>query len=371
MKYNILIINWQDISNPMGGGAEVHLHEIFRRVVANGHKVTLLCCRYPDAQDEEIIDGIRIIRRGQRNTFNFVVPKAYRSLTKNRHFDIVFDDINKIPFFTPFFVNEPLIAIIHHFFGQSIFLESVLPFAGYVFFSEKFVPSIYSKVPFAAVSESTRRELVHKGVRSKINLLPNGVDFSRYAVIDGMKSDIPLIGYFGRLKKYKRIEHFLKAIPNIIKKLPTAKFLVVGEGSYRKNLEKLALSLGIFEKVQFTGAVSHREKVVLLNRMWIAVNPSPKEGWGLTVIEANACQTPVVAANSPGLCDSVLDNETGLLYEYGNIEQMTTKIIRLIDDKNQLKKMSVSAREWAGHFNWENSAELAIEMIKETLNRRK
>jgi len=371
MQYNILVINWQDITNPLGGGAEVHLHEIFRRVVAKGHKVTLLCCRHAGAADEEYIDGIRIIRKGGRNTFNFIVPSAYCALAKHQRFDVVFDDINKIPFFTPLFVSEPLIAIAHHFFGRSIFIEAAFPLACYVFVSERLVPSVYDRVPFAVVSQSTRRELENKGVRSKINLLPNAVDLSRYGVIENGKNQTPLVGYFGRLKKYKSIDHFVRAIPDVLTRFPNAQFLIVGEGDNRQNLEKLACILGINDKVQFTGAVSQREKVVLLNRMWIAVNPSPKEGWGLTVIEANACQTPVIAANSPGLVDSVIHKKTGLLYKFGNIEQLTKSINLLLDNEKLRINMGVAARKWAEEFNWDNSAELAIKIISETLNRRK
>ena len=122
MAYNILVINWQDIKNPLGGGAEVHLHEIFKRIAAMGHQVTLLCCKYPGLPDEDILDGINIFRRGNRNFFNYAVPFQYWKLKKKYQFDIVIDDINKIPFYTPHFVKEPVIGIIHHLFGSSIFI---------------------------------------------------------------------------------------------------------------------------------------------------------------------------------------------------------------------------------------------------------
>ncbi|RPH90913.1 MAG: glycosyltransferase family 1 protein, partial [Calditrichaeota bacterium] len=96
-SYKILVINWQDIRNPLGGGAEVHLHEIFKRLAAAGHRITLLCSRFKSAAEEEVIDGIRILRRGNRDLFNFYVPIEYRKLVKNGPFDIVIDDINKIP----------------------------------------------------------------------------------------------------------------------------------------------------------------------------------------------------------------------------------------------------------------------------------
>ena len=167
-SYNILVINWQDITHPLGGGAEVHFHEIFKRVIAAGHRVTLLSCHYDEAPKEEIIDGIRIIRRGKRDFFNYVVPKAYRELRAQENFDIVIDDVNKIPFFTPLFVKEPLLALAHHFFGKSIFLEVSFHYAAYVYLSEMLIKHIYRRTPFAVVSESTRKELTAWRMKKKI-----------------------------------------------------------------------------------------------------------------------------------------------------------------------------------------------------------
>ena len=110
----ILLINWQDINNPLAGGAEVHMHEIFKRIAARGHEVTLFCCHYPGASKREEIDGIRVVREGSRNLFNYYVRGRYRSEFRRQDFDVVIDDINKIPFYTPWFVEKPLIGILHH-----------------------------------------------------------------------------------------------------------------------------------------------------------------------------------------------------------------------------------------------------------------
>ena len=78
----ILIFNWQDIKNPFGGGAEVHLHEIFKRIAAKGNDVTLACSRYEGSSEEEIIDGIKVIRKGSRSLFNYYVRGLYKKLRK-------------------------------------------------------------------------------------------------------------------------------------------------------------------------------------------------------------------------------------------------------------------------------------------------
>lgn len=359
----ILVINWQDIRNPLSGGAEVHFHEIFRRVAAMGHPVTLLCSFFAGAAPEEEIDGIRIVRSGSRNFFNFSVPAAYRRLRRRQAFDVVIDDLNKIPFFTPCFVREPLLTIVHHLFGRSIYLEASLLPASYVYWSERLALRIYRRTPFAVVSESTRAELRQLGITSPIELLPNAVDHDRYGVAPAERSPEPLICHLGRLKRYKSVEHLLRALPLVHAVLPATRLVIVGEGDHRPALEALAEELGIREAVRFTGQVSHEEKVCWLNRAWVAVNPSPKEGWGLTVIEANACGVPVVAADSPGLRDSVQDHETGLLYPYGEIETLAAGLITLLRDRELRERMGEAARRWAGTFSWDESARKALAIL--------
>jgi len=329
--------------------------------------VTLLCCHYDGAQRDETIDGIRIVRRGKRNTFNFVVPAEYKRLRKQTAFDIVVDDINKIPFYTPLYVKEPILAIVHHFFSKTIFLEVPFLQANYVYWSEKLVPFIYRNTPFAAVSESSRQELMDVGIKSDIHLLPNAIHIADYPMNPALKSPTPLIGYLGRLKKYKSVNHLLDAMPEVFKVVSDAKLMIIGDGDDRPRLERQAKSLGIADRVIFTGYVSHQQKVKLLQKIWCVANPSPKEGWGLTVIESNACGCPVIAADSPGLRDSVVDGQTGWLYPYGDIQALADRLIKLLENPTLRKKFSVNARNWAQKFNWDHSAQKAIEIIDATL----
>ncbi len=360
-KYHILAFNWQDITHPQSGGAEVHFHEIFKRLAKRGHAVTLACCHYPGAARSERIDSIDVRRYGNRALFNYYVPFAYRQL-RRKCVDIVIDDINKIPFYTPCYVKEPICALVHHLFGKSIYLETNSVSASYVYFSEKLIPPAYRHTSFAAVSQSTIKELREKGIKGSIHWLPNAVDTNRFPA--GKRQNKPLIGYFGRLKRYKSVEHFLRAIPRVITAVPDAEFVVLGGGDDRQNLEKLTRELQIDSRVKFTGHVSHEAKVDWLGKMWCAVNTSPKEGWGLTVIEANACATPVVAADSPGLRDSVINHKTGFLYPYGDIESLSESVIQLCKHPLLLQRMSRHALEWAKKFDWNQSAEMALEIIE-------
>ena len=364
----ILIFNWQDIKNPFGGGAEVHLHEIFKRIAQMGHEVWLYCCQTPELPSYEDVDGIKIIRHGNRNTFNFTVKTAYKKRFHKEKFDIIIDDINKIPFYTPLFVKEPLLAISHHFFGKSIYRETNPISASYVYLSEKLMDYIYKKTQFAVVSQSTMDEFISRGYNPKnFSIVQNAITQENFPMQVAYKSETPTSAYFGRLKKYKSIDHLLFAFARISKNIPDAILHILGKGDFLPALQKLAFELNIFDKTQFFGFVTETEKIELLSSAWVVVNTSMKEGWGITNIEANACGTPVISANVPGLKDSVSEGLSGLLYEYGNINQLSTLLESILINQQLRNTLSEGSVQWASRFSWDNSANLMLDRCKEVI----
>lgn len=364
----ILVINWQDTHNKFSGGAEVHLFEIFKRIVQKGHRVTLLCCRTKELPKYETIDGIEVFRVGNRALFNWYVPYFYHKLDKKMDFDIVVDDINKIPFFTPLFVKKPIVGILHHFFGTSIFRQ-VNPISGlYVYTAEKLMDLFYKKTPFVAVSESTSQELVQRGYKQKlIEIVYNALDHSKFPLQVGEKYQEPTITYFGRLKKYKSIEHLLFAFKKVVDLIPETRLFIVGRGDYEEFLKRLSSKLGIDNSVTFWGFVDEQKKVEILTASHCVVNTSIKEGWGITNLESNACGTPVISANVPGLRDSVKDGLSGLLYEYGNINELTEKILTILSNPTKRQELEVGAITWAKKFSWDNSAEKMLEILERNI----
>jgi len=363
----ILIFNWQDIKNPLAGGAEVHLHEVFSRIANMGHEVTLFCSSFNGASREETINGVRVIREGGRYLFNFRVPFRYFTRFRRERYDLVIDDMNKIPFFTPLYVREPLYIITHHLFGKSIFLEVPWLLAMYVYMTEKagFALCRKNKMPFIVGSPSTKQELVAKGFHpDQVEIINYCVDHDTHKPTVVRRSPTPLIGYFGRLKKYKSIEHLLHAFSIVRQDYSDLKLVIVGEGDNRNALELITRERGIADAVRFTGFVSEEEKVRLMQEVWFIVNTSSKEGWGLTVMEANACRTAVLASDVPGLRDAIKDGETGLLYEYGDSNELTDKIRLLLRDGSLRERLANAAYSWAATFDWGLAAKRTIELLQ-------
>lgn len=367
----ILLLNWQDIKNPSGGGAEVYIHQIFKRLAAQGHEITLLCSQFSGAPREEVIDGIHIVRKGNRNLFNYIVPIEYERQFRRERYDIVIDDINKIPFYTPMYVREPLLGMVMHLFGSSIFKEASIPAASYVYCAERLALSVYRNSPLVAISKSTRTELISHGCRQEnIFLVPCAVNHTSYRQLSDVTRVEPIIGNVGRLKKYKSVDHLLRAFAIVLKVIPEAKLVIIGEGDGKPAFEQLSHKLRINHATKFTGFLPLEEKVRLLNQMQVVVNTSAKEGWGLTVTEANACGAPAIASDVPGLRDAVIDGETGLLYEYGNIEQLAEKILLLLRDEHLRSRLTTGALDYAQSLTWDKSAEIMLDVIEQVLQRK-
>lgn len=362
---NILALNWQDISNPLAGGAEVHLEELLRRIVARGHQVTLFCSGYRDAKPEEEIEGVNIIRRGNRYNFNLIAPFYLRKLVRNGNFDILIEDINKIPFYTPFYLNIPTLVVIPHLFSTSVFKEINFLLGLYIYLSEKPLVAAYHGRKFNVISESTAGDMIQKGIPADdVSVIHCGIDNSVFCHENNIgKYEKPTILYLGRIKKYKSIDHLIYAFEKVLLNIPDARLNIVGSGDYLDTLKELTGKMNLGDKVTFAGYVSVEKKVEYLRKSHVAVYPSLKEGWGLTNIEANACGTAVIAANSPGLRDSVKNGETGFLYEYGNIGQLAEKLEKILSDNNIRTSLEEGGRRWAQKFSWDDAAESFLELL--------
>lgn len=363
----ILALNWNDLKNPYGGGAEVHLEELLRRLVKYGHDVTLFCSGFENCLPEETIEGVKIIRRGNRYNFNLIAPSHLKRITRENKFDLLIEDINKIPFYTPLYLDIKTLVVVPHLFATTVFHEINFILGTYIYLAEKPLVYVYKGKHYNVISESTAEDIHLRGVpKEDISIIHCGINRKLYAHNpDVKKYEYPSVLYLGRIKKYKSVQHLIQAFKIVKEQLPDARLTVVGDGDYLDALKKLSKSLNLADSIEFTGYVSSEEKVERLQKSHVAVLPSLKEGWGLTNIEANSVGTTVVAADSPGLRDSVRDNETGFLYEYGNIEQLAEKLLIILKDAETRQRLEQGGLQWAEKFNWDNAAGKFNELIKD------
>ena len=363
----ILVVNWQDWTHPEAGGAEIHLRETFRRLAERGHRVDLLCVSHGDAPREERLDGINVIRRGRaRSTFNFAVPRIWRAILSRNAYDVIVDDVNKVPFYTPLFVDRPVVALVHHLFGSTIFQETNPLFGAYLFLSERPLPAVYRRSAFIAVSRSTADDLERRGVHpDRIRVIPNGLPDvpDERALLASPKDPEPLFVYLGRLKRYKRIELLLEAFARIAPALPTARLVIAGDGDHRAELERAAAELVPEARVEFPGWVGEVDKWRLLRRAWAVGYTSPKEGWGFSSIEAQRVGTIAIVSDAPGLRDTVIDGRTGRVVPHGDVAALAGAMMAAVSDPDTRERMEGEAIERARGFTWDAAADATEEVL--------
>ena len=363
----ILILNWRDPTHPWAGGAEVYLHELAKRWIAAGHQVTWFSSRHPSQARFEQTAGFRFMRAGGFFSVFLAAPLYYLLYCSGR-FDVILDSANGIPFFTPLYSQTPTIALVHHVHKQVFYYELPPGMAHIANWLEQYAaPMIYRDTRFITVSPSSRQAIIDIGVpEDQISLVFNGVDCDRFQ--PGRKSDTPLIVYLGRLRRYKSVDIAIRALAMLANVMPALRLGIAGSGPAATDLRALAMDLGVADRVQFYGRVSEDEKIALLQQAHLVLNPSLKEGWGLTVLEANACGTPVIGADVPGLRDSICHGQTGYLVPYGDPHCLAEAIHQFLCDSRQRREMGARALEWSRSFSWDRSAEKCLHILGAAAN---
>lgn len=351
----ILVLNWQDRTNPYAGGAEIHLHEIFKRLVRSGHQVTLLCSRSEDMREEEVVDGVRIIRTGNRYTYPFKVCTAYRKLRRSESFDLVVEALNKVPLFSPLWVEERVHLLVHHLFGKTIFREATLPLALITWLMERPLPLAYRNTPTIAISESTAEDLARRGLsKDSVVVVHPGVDTSVEG--EGVPITPPTWLYLGRVKRYKGVETLLRAGAILKQRGHSFNIKIAGEGEDIRRLMLRSIKLNVHNETWFLGRVNEPRKISLFREATANIYPSPKEGWGMTVLEAGLQGTPTIASDSPGLRDAVRDGITGILVPHGDPTALADAMESLILDASARKRLGREAKRWAKEHDWDQVA---------------
>lgn len=368
---NILVLSWRDIGNPKSGGAEVLTHEIAKRWFKLGHKVTLFSSIFPNSKKEEVVDGVKFVRGGHsdaRFLLSSVHFLAYRFYRKNPgKFDAVVDEVHGLPFFTPWYVKEKKVVLICEVAGD-LWVKMFGPFFGLFgrlieYFYLRF---IYKDISYLTISNSTQEELVKEGVKNKdITVLPMGVTVPKEIKKTEKEKDPTLI-FVGRLSKSKGIEDAIEAFSQVLKTYSKTKLWIVGTGEkdYIKFLKKKVKNLNVSDRITFWGYVSEEKKFELMGKAHILLVPSLKEGWGLIVPEAAYVGTPSIVYDVPGLRDIVNNGFNGVMIKKNTPDEIGKQVIKVLQNKIFYIKLQTNAKKSSLNYNWDNTAQVALKVIK-------
>lgn len=361
----VVILNWRDTGHPEGGGSELYVAELAAGLVRRGHRVTLVCARYPgSAARERRADGVDVVRVGGRLS---VYPRtALAGLTgRLGRPDVVIEVQNGIPFLARLWARRArVIVLVHHVHREQWRVVMPAPLARIGWWIESRVaPWVNRRTQYVAVSETTRRDLISLGVpRDHIAVVHNGTPPIRREPV--ARAIAPTLVVVSRLVPHKRIEFAVDTLATLLPQFPGLRLVIVGRGWWEQPLRRHVDHRGMREHVRFAGFVTDAEKAHLYGSAWVSLVPSLVEGWGLVVVEAGALGTPSVGFRSAGgVAESIRDGVTGLLAD--DPADFTAKVGQLLHDALLRTRLGCQAVAHARSFTWETTVDAFAALLAE------
>ena len=362
----VVILSRRSIRHPLGGGACRYVHEIFRRLTDH-HSIRILSSGGSRSKPVEEIDGISY-RHFPESTHRSFLPMMYLAKFAGNT-DLLIDNSDVgIPWLTPLYARTPRITIIHQLVREIFYQELPGPISDLGFVLEPLLYRLYSRSKIVAVSKSTSRDLMDCGIPAQnISVISPGCPISNLPRRTFEERSPNNIVCITRLMKYKGVQLALIAMKGITSKFPEARMYIAGSGPYQNELTNMAEQSRIARNVTFLGRISDQSKFQLFGESRVVVSPSQREGFGMSVIEANSVGTPVVGWNVPGLRDSILHNETGFLAPFPNHQVLAEEILTLLSDNSTWDRLSQNARDWSAVHSWDRSAKEFETLIDQTI----
>ncbi len=359
---SVLLLCWRDTGHPQGGGSETYLQRIGALLAESGVDVTLRTARYEGAPRSDIVDGVRISRGGGRYTVyiraGLAMVAARFGLGPLRQVrpDVVIDSQNGLPFLARLAFGSRVVVLVHHCHREQWPVAG--RFLGRIgwFVESRLSPRLHRRNQYVTVSLPSMRDLADLGINARqVAVVRNGLDQAPPETLAGARSATPRAVVLSRLVPHKQIEDALDAVAALRGRLPGLHLDVVGGGWWQDRLLEHAEHLGIEDAVTFHGHVDDCTKHAVVQRAWVHVLPSRKEGWGLAVVEAAQHGVPTIGyRSSGGLTDSIVDGVTGLLVDDHN--ELVERLEELLSDQVVREELGAKAEARTREFSWSQSA---------------
>lgn len=362
---HIVLFNWRDTANPEGGGSERYVETMARGLVRHGADVTIFCASHDQAPADEVVDGVRYVRRGTHLGI-YALGALHLLGRRFGRVDLVVDVQNGLPFFTRLATRKPVVVLVHHVHKEQwpVVFPGRLGRVGW-WIERRLAPTLYRGSQYIAVSAATRAELMTLGVdKFRIAVVHNGT--SPPPPVRAERSPTPVLCVVGRLVPHKQVEHAIDAVVELRHLHPDVRLSIVGTGWWEDELHKYVAEAGAADLVTFEGHVSEQRKHEILARSWLMLLPSIKEGWGLVIGEAGVHGVPTVAYGSAGgTRESIRHGVSGVLVED---QRAFARVVReLLDDPGRRERLGEGARAIARTFAWEHSQDSFAHVLGDVL----
>jgi glycosyltransferase involved in cell wall biosynthesis len=343
------MLAWRDLDDVEAGGSEVHAAEVARHWAEAGLEVSMRTSYAQGHPPKVRRDGYEVLRKAGRY---LVFPRAAMAEATHRQGrrDALVEIWNGMPFFSPLWARGPRLVFLHHVHAEmwKMVLPPNLARVGNLLES-RIAPPIYGRSRMVTLSPSSKAEMLDIGFRDeRVEVVPPGLD-RRYTP-GGERSAAPMVLGVGRLMPVKRFDRLIRAVAQARASVPDLTLTLVGTGAEREALDALVQELGADDFVTFAGRLDDEDLVALYRSAWVVASTSVREGWGMTLTEAAACGTPVVATRIAGHVDAVDEGVSGLLAD--DDAEVARLLARVCTDASLRDRLQTGALEHAARFSW-------------------
>ncbi|MFC7497482.1 MULTISPECIES: glycosyltransferase family 4 protein [unclassified Nocardioides] len=363
---HVVFFNWRDTKNPEGGGSERYVETMARGLVERGARVSIFCAAHDEAPSDEVVDGVRYVRRG--NHLEIYLYGLWMLLRRGfGRIDAVVDVQNGLPFFTRLGTRKPVVVLVHHVHREQwpVIFPGLLGKVGW-WIERRLAPALYRGCQYVAVSRATRTELMELGIsKRRLAVVHNGT--AAPPDILPTKTAYPSLVVVSRLVPHKQIEHAIDAVVALRDAHPSIRLSIVGSGWWEDDLQKYVANAGVGDLVTFEGFVTEARKHEILARSWLMLLPSIKEGWGLVIGEAGSHRVPTIAYTSAGgTRESIAHLRSGVLV--GDEAEFTDAVRELLEDGELRERLGTGALEMSQTFTWSHSQESFAHVLADVLD---
>ncbi len=361
---------------PFIGGVEKYVYYISKELVKyDDCEVKVICANEPDTIDHEEYNGINIQRLGYSGKIaNTNVTLSLPKVLYEEDFDIIHTHI-PTPWTSDWsniltrIKNKPLVVTYHNdIIGTGL--------ANYIakFYNATTLKLLLNKADKIIITQDDYINSPHlKNYKDKVVTIPNGVDTTLFKPGEKPRKNnqIFFLSVLDRFHKYKGLDYLLESLVGVKEKIPDVKLIVGGKGELLEFYKSKTEKLGIKDNVEFKGFLTDEEVIEYYQESELFVLPSIsslQEGFGIVVLEALACETPVISTTIVGVSDDVVKTDSGIIIEPKNVKSLEESIVKILTDEKLIKNMGKNGRVLVKQkYEWKKIAESIHNLYEELL----
>jgi glycosyltransferase involved in cell wall biosynthesis len=356
-SHRVLFFATRDWYHPGTTGGDITMWEYARYLASVGHDVTFVASSFPGAPTSITLDGLNVVRLGGIHSLWIRTFLYYISHCRGRYDVVVTEGFggSRIPRLVPLYASEPIITEWHQIHRDLFAAQYPRFFVGPLNVLERVTAWVHRNTLVRAGTKEWQDAFPRIGFSpERVFLVPVSIREDWLVEPDPGRGAEPTILWLGKFRRYKCPHHAVLALREVVRRFPDARLILAGrhdDRNYERSIEMLVRRLGLEASVEFRFNISEAEKRTLLDTSRLLVLPSSVEGFGVVVLEANACGVPVLA--SSGVPEgAVKQGYNGLRYEFGDVEALAEAIVRVLTDDQLHDLLSRNAIDFARNFGW-------------------